>query len=269
MNLIFALLVTAVSIQANAQNLVGYTFSLDNKSTPFEIELKPFSTDGCTKYEDGPADNPTLWQHCCVQHDMAYWLGGTDPERKIADQDLKQCVEATGNPGAARVMYLGTRAGGGPLGHNTYRWGFGWNRIRDYKKLTNTELEMAYKMYGPNLENLKKDAVENKLPIIVPESYDYVSPFPYSFCEEEIIKHLSPKLTRNATVTRFNDYLISTGYHIRIGLDICDESLEFKFSEKTDASTCKTDYSYSKTTNKIENVKISNACLKRIKSLNP
>ena len=250
-----------------AQNLVGYNFSSENKSTPFKLELNPFATDGCTKYADGTKENPTLWQHCCLAHDAAYWLGGTEPERLKADQELYSCVKATGDDSPARLMYLGTRAGGGPLGQNTYRWGFGWNRVRDYRTLTPEEMSMAYAMYGENLEVLKKEMSENKFPVTVPESYSYVSPFPYSFCEEEIINHLSPLLSRTATVTKYDDFQIGNTYVIKIGLDICDESVEFHFSNQTNPQTCKKDYAESKSINKFSNVNVSNKCLKRIKGL--
>lgn len=261
---IFLLLVAQSSF---AQNLVGYTFSNNNKQTPFELTLAPFSTDGCTRYDDGPSDNPTKWQHCCVAHDAAYWLGGTKEERLKADQDLRACVAETGHTGEARVMYAGTRAGGGPLGQNTYRWGFGWSRVRDYHVLTAQEKEMAHAMYGEDLVTLKKDISEHKFPIVVPETYNYVSPFPYTFCEEEIINHLSPLLTKSATVTKFRDYQVGSAYMISIGLDICNESVEYQFNSKTDSKSCKQDYSASKVANKIVDVRISNQCLKRIKNL--
>ncbi len=250
-----------------AQNLVGYTFSVENKSSPFALELNPFATDGCTKYKDGTKENPTLWQHCCIDHDASYWLGGTEAERLNVDQDFFACIKATGDSSPARLMYLGTRAGGGPLGQNTYRWGFGWNRVRDYKTLTTEEKKMAYTMYGENLEILKKEISENKFPVVIPENYNYVSPFLYSFCEEEIINHLSPLLTRQTTVTKFDDFEIGSTYVIKIGLDICDDALEFHFTNKTNVKTCKQDYAYSKSMNKFSEVQVSNKCLKRIKGL--
>ena len=37
----------------------------------------PFTTDGCTLWPDG------FWQSCCVEHDMAYWCGGSAEERRV------------------------------------------------------------------------------------------------------------------------------------------------------------------------------------------
>jgi hypothetical protein len=254
------------SQNSHAQAIVGYTFTgVDQKETVFDLALTPFVTDGCTKYHNGTSENPNLWLHCCIEHDMAYWLGGTSDERKTADQKLYQCVKDTGQPSEARIMYLGTRAGGGPLGQNTYRWGFGWNRVRDYKELSSREKQMAYDMYGENLENLKKDIQENKFTVKVPQSYEYVSPFPYSFCEEEIINYLSPKLSKVTKVTKFRDFQVGSIYTIAIGIDLCDEGLEFQFTSNTDPKTCKQDFAYHKTINKLDDVRISNKCLRKIR----
>lgn len=259
--------VLCFSINSFGQNIVGYVFSAEDKSTPFPLGLNPFATDGCTKYKDGTPDNPNLWLHCCVQHDATYWLGGTEEERKTSDLALQKCVAETGETGTAKIMYLGTRAGGGPLGQNTYRWGFGWNRVRDYKVLTQREKQMAYDMYGENLELLQKDIKENKFPVTVPDSYAYVSPFKYTFCEEEIINYLAPVLTKQATVTKFVDFGRGSEYTISIGLDICSEKIEFRFNRDTDSRTCKKDYGYHKYINKFDDVQISNKCLKRIREL--
>lgn len=263
---ILVLLVSSILVSpaANTQSLAGYSFSTTEKTTPFILELNPFSTDGCSKYPDGTKENPTLWQDCCVDHDMKYWLGGTSDERKQADDALYECVKNKGEAATAKVMYLGTRAGGGPLNQTTYRWGYGWNRVRDYKKLTSQEKEMAYEMYGDNLEKLKNDIKENKYIIKVPDTYEFTSPFPYTYCEEEIINYLSPKLSRNATVTRSQDFEVGSTYNISINLDVCNEAIEFEFNPRTNSHTCKKDYAYSRRFNKIKNVRISNECLKKL-----
>jgi hypothetical protein len=253
--------------KSNAQNLVGYTFSSEQKETPFKLELEPFTTDGCTKYHDGTKENPTLWLHCCIAHDIAYWLGGTSDERKAADDNLFQCVSATGQPKTARIMYIGTRAGGGPLGQNSYRWGFGWNRVRDYKLLSDREKQMAYDMYGENLEGLKSDIGENKFTVKVPKNYDIVSKFPYSFCDEEIINYLSPML-KTAKVTKYREFQLGSTYSITLGLDICEGAgnIEFHFSAPTTQRTCKQDLAYQDTINKFSDVAIPTKCLKKIRA---
>src|SRR5262249_471355 len=37
-------------------------------------ELAPFTTDGCTTFPDGTLTDATLWQHCCIEHDFAYYV---------------------------------------------------------------------------------------------------------------------------------------------------------------------------------------------------
>jgi len=50
------------------------------------------------------------WQDCCCQHDDDYKYG--EIPRKQADQDLKDCVEASGHPEVSKWMYYGVRIGG-------------------------------------------------------------------------------------------------------------------------------------------------------------
>lgn len=249
-----------------AQLLSGYVFSSTNKSSPFTLNLSPFSTDGCTKFDDGPPDNPTLWQHCCVDHDLSYWLGGSEAERLKVDEDFYQCIKATGESSPARLMYTGVRAAGGPLNNTLYRWGFGWNRIRDYAPLTQKEKQMAYEMYGENLENIKKEIGQKTLPIVVPDSYQFVSPFAYSYCDEQIIDYLSTKLSSTATVTQAKALDLGSVHTIRINLDVCKDALEFEFSSKTDFRTCKKDYAYTDDINKIIGTRISKECLDKMRS---
>src|SRR5271169_6094597 len=43
----------------------------------FAGELKPFTTDGCSDFPNGTPEHQDLWLTCCIQHDLAYWMGGT------------------------------------------------------------------------------------------------------------------------------------------------------------------------------------------------
>ncbi len=249
----------------HAQSLEGYVFNNDSKDTNlFQKILQPFTTDGCSRYSNGPKENPTEWLHCCVQHDAAYWLGGTKEERKIADTELYECVAATGNTADARIMYTGTRAGGGPLRYTTYRWGYGWNRIRSYAPISEEELDAAESLYGENLEELTKTIKENKFIVEVPESYVFQTPFPYTYCDEQIINELAPKLKRAARVTESKRNFKSSNFQIHIRLDICEEAIKFEFTPNTTAKSCTKDYAYSNTTNRIINTEISKSCLARM-----
>jgi hypothetical protein len=106
--------------------------------------IRPFYSDGCSLFPDGKVGDRRLWCDCCFAHDIAYWRGGTEEERKVADQALRSCVfEKTRDPKLAAVMYEGVRFGGSPVFLNWYRWGYGWSYGRGYAPLTGEERSQA------------------------------------------------------------------------------------------------------------------------------
>lgn len=106
--------------------------------------IRPFFSDGCTLFPDGKVGDRRLWCDCCFAHDISYWRGGTEADRKQADEALRTCVfEKTGDPKLAAVMYEGVRFGGSPVFLNWYRWGYGWPYGRGYGPLTSPEREQA------------------------------------------------------------------------------------------------------------------------------
>ena len=92
-----------------------------------ETPKRPFITDGCTFIIDGFTTD-TSWQECCVEHDIAYWCGGTSEMRSIADKELRACVAKKSSGFMGVIQWMGTRAGGHPLVPAHWRWGYG----RDY-----------------------------------------------------------------------------------------------------------------------------------------
>ncbi|MCK4840331.1 MAG: hypothetical protein KAT04_00445 [Methylococcales bacterium] len=120
-------------------------------SITFGAELKPLTTDGCSVFPDGTIEHQSLWAHCCIRHDIAYWQGGTYDERLKADQSLEQCVSEVGEPEIAQLMLTGVRAGGSPYFPSSYRWGYGWPYSRGYKALTKEEKTKVIK----NLKSLE------------------------------------------------------------------------------------------------------------------
>ena len=102
-------------------------------------DLRPFRSDGCSSFPDGTIGQRALWLDCCVEHDKAYWAGGTYAQRKMADKALKACVQATGEPRIAQIMLAGVRVGGSPYFPTKFRWGYGWPYLRGYKSLTDSE----------------------------------------------------------------------------------------------------------------------------------
>ena len=106
--------------------------------------LREFSSDGCSLFPDGDFSNRKLWCECCLDHDIAYWRGGTAEQRLKADEELRTCVRRkTGNDVLADMMFAGVRLGGGPIFPNWYRWGYGWNYGRGYRALDPAETETA------------------------------------------------------------------------------------------------------------------------------
>jgi hypothetical protein len=81
----------------------------------------PFTTDGCSLWIDG------AWRACCVEHDAAYWCGGSYERRLQADRRMRECVAGLGHSGMADWMFLGVRLGGGSLWPFPWRWGYGWD----------------------------------------------------------------------------------------------------------------------------------------------
>ncbi len=106
-------------------------------------QLEPFSTDGCSRFPDGPPNDPQRWHNCCVDHDKTYWLGGSYSQRLAADNTLKECISKTENPHLANIMRAGVRAGGSPFWLTPYRWSYGWPYTRGYREVTGNERKQA------------------------------------------------------------------------------------------------------------------------------
>lgn len=113
-------------------------------ATRSEAPLNPFTTDGCSLFPDGTYSNKTLWLDCCIEHDKAYWRGGTEEERKRADAELQECIlRETGDAALAQLVYDGVRIGGSPFYPTWYRWGYGWRYGRTYAPLTHAERRLV------------------------------------------------------------------------------------------------------------------------------
>ena len=119
------------------------TFSMTTfAQSSVPIELKPFTSDYCSKWPDGKDEEPTQWADCCFSHDMHYWIGGTEDEKKASDVGLKECVKLSGASLNSFIMYIGVRIGGKP-GDADYAWGYGYSSARGYEKVPLEELEKA------------------------------------------------------------------------------------------------------------------------------
>lgn len=116
-------------------------------SAAWTADLRDFTSDGCSLFLDGTISDRTKWCECCMRHDVAYWSGGTEQERKQSDAALRDCVlERTGDKSLAETMYLGVRAGGHPAFPTGYRWAYGWSYGRGYRPLNDDERQLVRAM---------------------------------------------------------------------------------------------------------------------------
>lgn len=108
----------------------------DSQLMPHGIQAAPpreCRVDGCTLA-------PSLdFLHCCDEHDIRYWAGGTIDERFEADRDLRKCMAAADHGALANLYYLGVRFGGTPYLPTPWRWGFGWDYPHGYDTSPDTE----------------------------------------------------------------------------------------------------------------------------------
>jgi hypothetical protein len=106
-------------------------FSLRTNATDVEsVQFKDFKTDLCTSWPEGTRDRPMLWAHCCIKHDMAYWVAGDKNDLKLADLALKSCVTEVAGTFQGTLMYRGIRAGHYFPIKSKYRWGWAWPKNR-------------------------------------------------------------------------------------------------------------------------------------------
>ena len=124
-------------------------------------KLKSFTTDYCSNWPEGTKEDPTQWADCCFTHDLYYWVGGTEIDRKNADQILKKCIKISSSSLEAFLMYMAVRMGGKP-GDATYAWGYGWIKSRGYEKIQSTEIQIAKEL----LETSEYNQKENTKPLI-------------------------------------------------------------------------------------------------------
>ena len=88
------------------------------------VPERTFATDGCTLWLDGSWTG-TSWQKCCVEHDEAYWCGGTKEMRSQADQRLRECVAEEYATWMGVIMWSGSKVFGHPWWPVHWRWGYG------------------------------------------------------------------------------------------------------------------------------------------------
>lgn len=120
-------------------------------------KLFRFETDMCTLFPNRSRSSPDQdWSHCCVAHDLSYWLGGPEEKRNYADDQLKACVQKTGADEASTIMRTGVAVGGAPYFQTPWAWGFGWRRKRSYSTLTPKQRTMVLQKIPTALDVIRK-----------------------------------------------------------------------------------------------------------------
>lgn len=106
--------------------------------------LTEFRTDYCTNYKEGTRQEPELWKHCCLLHDLFFWAGGTKSDRYSADLDLRTCVEETGAYQQAKLIYYAVRLGSySPVKFPDKKWNNGWKKRSDFQALTPEDIDQV------------------------------------------------------------------------------------------------------------------------------
>jgi hypothetical protein len=80
--------------------------------------IRAFYSDACSAWPDGDLYT------CCVEHDVAYWCGGSEEDRRAADRRFRACAEVR-DRGQSGLVHMGVRMGGVPWLPTPWRWGYG------------------------------------------------------------------------------------------------------------------------------------------------
>jgi hypothetical protein len=152
--LCFVILTSCVSapLQGNRYPAQAGTIPLEKLVN----KLHPFQSDGCTTFPNSIAyPNPSKWGLCCVQHDIAYWKGGSQENRKNADKQLQACVIEQGEANLASWLYWNVHAK--DSNSNSTPWGYGWQMNRGYALHSEDELKQIQTLEKriPDLSSVK------------------------------------------------------------------------------------------------------------------
>ena len=94
----------------------------------------PLTTDGCTLWPNNFFGNDLL--DACNEHDIQYWIGGSEKDRDSADAKLRDAVNKK-IPYMGDVMYEVVRVFGSPKINSPWRWGYGFKYSGAYQEPTN------------------------------------------------------------------------------------------------------------------------------------
>lgn len=251
-SIIFSLLLTTLAGDAFCNSLTEFSVNgqwqrtnallgmiVGKDTVPVEQPiLKTFSSDGCSLSPN--SFFKAQFVDCCVQHDVAYWLGGTSQQKEKADSDFKMCMQSKlgKNYGSsiqeavAETYYLGVSIGGVNYMPNAFRWGYGWNIIRDNVPLTNAEIAQAENIYGKNLHKLKEQIESGEIKYGL-QVYTFDNSI-YTFLPSDkiVYSYLQKVLDRRDIVTYGSQTILDSKTQLyKIKLKSCGEQvIEFKLN---------------------------------------
>ena len=108
------------------------------------VKLDPFTNAGCAFFPTVSFSTETDVSRCCLEHDMAYWHGGTEDERWAVDEAFREClISITGSEKLAEMIVDAARLGGTSHFPSWYGWGYGWRPPRGYAPLSEKEKELV------------------------------------------------------------------------------------------------------------------------------
>lgn len=162
--------------------------------------LRPFFSDGCSVVDTLPPFRSETFQSCCIAHDTKYWLGGTEDDKRAADDALEACIAAKGEPSTARVFAAAVRTFGGPHTSKLYRWGYGWNVDRGYEPVSSEGERQAKAMYGATGAALRQKLVDSTEKLEAVCNPDDRSLKELSASEKTVYDILKAKLRKQDTV---------------------------------------------------------------------
>ena len=92
--------------------------SMTERNVPNE-----FTTDACTMFPN-KIDGIDLTD-ICIEHDMAYWAGGTEEQRRMADIKMRKAVSEK-SKFLGEIMYFLSRITGNAKCPFPQKWGYGY-----------------------------------------------------------------------------------------------------------------------------------------------
>lgn len=113
-------------------SIFAITAFAQNDANSAKDEMPPdFKSDNCTFFPEG------RYTDCCVEHDKAYYFGGSYSARRRADNKLFGCVAKKRGlypKLIAPFMWAGVRIFGTSVLPTDFRWGFGKNKPKNKTK---------------------------------------------------------------------------------------------------------------------------------------